>query len=157
MTGAASPTTIRIERADSTAAQALIAALDADIISRYPGDTPNGIDAAGFEASGGVFVVCYVGNEAVACGAIRPLGDSAEVKRMFVSPPFRGRGLARKVLRTLEVLAAQRGFTHAILETGLKQPEAIGLYASEGWERCPAFGKYSDETSACFEKRLPPA
>ncbi len=157
MTVPASTTTIRIEPADSPNDQALIAALDADIISRYPGDTPNGIDAAGFEAAGGVFVVCYIVDEAAACGAIRPLGDRAEVKRMFVSPAFRGRGLARKVLRHLETLAAQRGYTHAILETGLKQPEAIGLYTSEGWERCPAYGKYSDETSACFEKRLPPA
>ncbi|MGA7675632.1 MAG: GNAT family N-acetyltransferase [Rhizomicrobium sp.] len=146
---------LRIENAGSPAAQRLIAALDEDIVSRYPGESTNGIDVAGFEAAGGVFVVCYVDDMPVACGAFRPFEGSAEIKRMYVVPALRGRGLARAMLDFLEAEAARRGFSRAILETGRKMTEALGLYRSRGWREIPVFGPYvGDPKSICFEKRL---
>ena len=148
------PFTIRIEPAGSPVAQALIAALDAEIMRIYPGDTVNGIDAERFEASGGVFVVCSVAGEPVACGAIRVWEEHAEVKRMYVAPAFRGRGLGRQVLRYIENLAVERGFTEGVLETGGSQPAAEALYKSEGWTPRGLFGPYTNPASTCFEKRL---
>ena len=146
---------IRIERASAPAASALIAALDQDLGRRYPGEPTNGIDAPEFERGGGVFAIAYVDGTPAACGAFRPWGDAAEVKRMFVEPEFRGRGLARKMLRFLEMEATRRGFTRAVLETGRGQPEAIGLYASSGWQPIAAYGQFvGSPLSLCFEKRL---
>jgi GNAT superfamily N-acetyltransferase len=146
---------IRIEPASTPAESALIAALDHDILRRYPGEPVNGIDAPEFERSGGVFAVGYVDGTPAACGAFRPWGDAAEVKRMFVAPEFRGRGLARKMLQFLEAEATRRGYTRAVLETGTGQPEAIGLYTSAGWQPIAVFGPYvGSPISTCFEKRL---
>lgn len=151
---------LRIEPAGGPAAAPLIAALDADIMSRYPGLPVNGIDAAGFEAGGGVFVVGYLGGEPAVCGALRPGAevwepDAMEVKRMFVASEFRGRGLARRMLRFLEDEAARRGFRRAILETGKAQFEAIGLYGSSGWRRTGLYGPFAgNPESVCFEKRI---
>jgi GNAT superfamily N-acetyltransferase len=116
---------IRIERASSPAAGRLIAALDQDIVGRYPGMAVNGIDVAGFEADGGVFAIGYVDGEPAMCGAFRRYKDAAEIKRMFVVPAVRGCGLGRRMLRFLEDEAARRGFARAMLETGKKQVEAI--------------------------------
>jgi len=146
----------RIESAASPAAQSLMAALDDDILSRYPGEPTNGIDAADFEASGGVFVVCYVDDVPAACGAIRPFEGSAEIKRMYVVPALRGRGLARAMLAFLESEAARRGYARAVLETGRAMTEPLTLYRSEGWREIPVFGQYvGDPKSICFEKPLP--
>ncbi|MFE0762726.1 GNAT family N-acetyltransferase [Streptomyces smyrnaeus] len=82
-------------------------------------------------------------------------GD-AELKRMFVLPEARGQGLARRILALLEQDAREAGRTRMVLETGLKQPEAIALYTSEGYEPAPAkFGHYRfHEESRCFAKPL---
>ncbi len=146
---------IRVEPAASQAAASLMAALDAELRRRYPGMPTNGIDPTSFEARGGVFAIGYVGGEPAVCGAFRPYEDAAELKRMFVAPAFRGRGLGRRMLRFLERAAAQRGFARAMLETGTQQPEAIGLYRSQGWRPIPSYGPYvGDPLSVCFEKHL---
>jgi GNAT superfamily N-acetyltransferase len=145
----------RIESPGSAAAQSLIAALDDDIVRRYPGEPTNGIDVAGFEAAGGVFVICYVNDMPVACGAFRPFEGAAEIKRMYVVPSMRGRGLARAMLDFLEAEAARRGFSRAVLETGRIMTEALGLYRSAGWRETAVFGPYvGDPKSICFEKHL---
>jgi putative acetyltransferase len=145
----------RMESPGSAAAQSLIAGLDEEILGRYPGEPVNGIDVAEFEAAGGVFLVCYLNDMPVACGAFRPFEGSAEIKRMYVVPSLRGRGLARSMLDFLEVEAARRGFSQAILETGRQMTEALGLYRSRGWKEIPVFGPYvGDPKSICFEKRL---
>jgi GNAT superfamily N-acetyltransferase len=151
------PYTLRITPAGSADATLLIAGLDADLNARYPGEEVNGIDADEFEAHGGTFVVGYLNDVPVACGALRPFEDAIEVKRMFVAPDQRGRGLARQLLKFLEDVARKRGFTRAILETGSGQPEAIALYEATGWKRIANFGKYVDnDWSVCFEKNLSP-
>ena len=102
------------------------------------------------------FVLGWVAGRAVACGAFRPLeGDVAEIKRMFVLPECRGLGYSKAVLTELERLALEQGYTTARLETGVRQPEAIGLYEWAGYTRIPNFGIYVDsEESVCFEKYL---
>jgi GNAT superfamily N-acetyltransferase len=109
-------------------------------------------------------VVGYVDGVAVACGGWRardgdepPLrpGD-AEIKRMFVRSPQRGRGLARAVLADLEAVAVRAGRRRMVLETGLRQPAAIGLYRSAGYVPMAPFGAYRDaDGSRHYSKSLP--
>ncbi|MDE1937965.1 MAG: GNAT family N-acetyltransferase [Alphaproteobacteria bacterium] len=145
----------RIERANSTTAQKMIAALDAELLERYPAESIYGIEAEKFEVTGGVFVIGYDDNAPVVCGALRPYKTAIEIKRMYVIPSHRGRGLARRMLDFLEAEAVKRRYSHAVLETGTRQPEAISLYRSCGWMEIERFGPYVNEpTSVCFEKRL---
>jgi GNAT superfamily N-acetyltransferase len=105
---------------------------------------------------GSGFVVGWIGDEAIACGAFRPLEPGvAEIKRMFVAPAHRGRGHSRRLLTELERLARLAGYTSARLETGVLQPAAISLYDSSGYRRIPCYGIYADcRRSVCFEKTL---
>lgn len=149
------PLVIAIEPAASPDAAALIAALDRDLIDRYPDLPTNGIQEQGFESRGGVFAIGRVGGTPAACGAYRPWENAAEIKRMFVAHAFRARGFGRVMLRFLEAEAARRGFSRAVLETGTKQHEAIRLYESEGWTRIPQFGPYlKSQMSVCYGKTI---
>ena len=93
---------------------------------------------------------------AAACGALRGRGPRVgELKRMFVLPRYRGRGLSRLVLNELERRATALGWERLILETGVLQPEAIGLYLSAGYTLIPNYPPYEDEVlSRCFTKTL---
>jgi GNAT superfamily N-acetyltransferase len=101
-------------------------------------------------------VVAYEGGEAVGCGAIKEyVSGVAEIKRMFVRPERRGRGIARSILSELETWAGELGFLECILETGLKQPEAIELYRKSGYETIPNYGQYEGvENSVCMRKSI---
>ena len=101
-------------------------------------------------------VLAYEDSKALGCGAIRELrsGD-VEIKRMFVPLESRGKGIATKVLLELENWARELSFTRCVLETGLKQPEAIRLYEKNGYERIPNYGQYIDMgNSVCFGKDI---
>jgi GNAT superfamily N-acetyltransferase len=141
-------------------AAGLIDRLDADIRSRYPGEPVNGIDPQQFRAAGGYFAGARLDGSdpsaLVGCGAFRPFdGATVEIKRMFVHPAHRGRGVARAILAALEAEARRRGFTRAILETGNRQTEAIALYQACGYDRIEPFGQYvGDPKSLCFGKGL---
>ncbi|MCF6744910.1 GNAT family N-acetyltransferase [Blastococcus sp. KM273128] len=95
---------------------------------------------------------------ALGCGALRELGDGvAEVKRMYVVPAARGRGVSKAVLAALEDAARARGWTTLRLETGPLQPEAVGLYAGAGYRPIDAFGDYvgdPDAAGSLFFERL---
>ncbi|MBY8870889.1 GNAT family N-acetyltransferase [Micromonospora sp. PLK6-60] len=140
---------IHPRRFDSPEARRLIAATLADLGERYGGDgdeTP--VDPAEFTPPNGEFLVAYLAGEPVGCGGWRSHGgpdDAAELKRMYTVPAVRGRGVARALLAAIERSARERGRKRVILETGDKQPEAIGLYTSAGYERIPNFGYYKDE------------
>lgn len=107
-------------------------------------------------------VLVRVGGEPVATGSLR-VGDhlppgTGELKRMYVRPPWRGRGLSRLALTALEDAAVARGLRRLILETGLRQTAAVGLYRSAGYRRIPNFGIYADEpTSVCYGRWLDPS
>lgn len=93
---------------------------------------------------------------AVGCGAIKEYEKgTAEIKRMFVRPERRGRGIAGEILAALEVWASELGFSQCVLETGLKQPEAVGLYQKSGYETIPNYGQYAGvENSVCMRKSI---
>lgn len=101
-------------------------------------------------------VVAYDGEEAVACGALRPFSDEAlEVKRMYVLEQRRGQGIAQGLLQELEQWARELAFQKCILETGKRQPEAIQLYLKCGYRITVNYGQYAGiENSVCFEKIL---
>ncbi len=102
------------------------------------------------------YLVAVMGGDAVACGAIQALDvDTAELKRMFVRPAFRGLGIAKRMLAALEDLATTRGHTVLRLETAVYLPEAIALYLASGYRPIPRFGQYQRNAySRCYEKRL---
>lgn len=101
-------------------------------------------------------VVAYLDLSPVGCGAIKEYDhETMEIKRMFVTPEHRGNGVATAVLQELEKWAKELGYKKCILETGERQPEAIGLYAKNQYRRIPNFGQYANVmTSVCFLKEL---
>ncbi len=103
-------------------------------------------------------VVAYCDGHAVGCGAFKKYAErTAEIKRMYVRPEYRGRGIAGAVLRELEAWAAANGCTEAILETGKKQPEAIRLYQKSNYILIPNYGQYQGvANSVCMKKSLTP-
>ena len=102
------------------------------------------------------YLVAIVGHRAVGCGAWQALDDGvAELKRMYVRPAFRGRGIARQMIVAIEEEALAAGRPVIRLETGDYLPAAIALYQSSGYHEIPAYGPYVDNPySVCFEKRL---
>ncbi|QSB13585.1 GNAT family N-acetyltransferase [Natronosporangium hydrolyticum] len=133
---------------DDPAAQQLVTAALADLGQRYggPGDqTP--VAPTQFRPPEGGFFVAYLAGEGVGCGGWRGYAQDravAELKRMYVAPAARGRGVARRLLEAVEQAARQHGRTRMILECGDKQPEAVTLYRSRGYEPIPHFGYYKD-------------
>jgi putative acetyltransferase len=103
-------------------------------------------------------VVAYADDEPVGCGAFKEYApDSVEIKRMFVQPAHRQRGVARAVLAALETWAAELGYANCVLETGKRQPEAIALYQRSGYELTPNYGQYIGiDNSVCLRKTLTP-
>lgn len=142
--------------------QALVEAVQAEYVARYGGQDESPIDPADFEDPLGRFYVGYLDGTPVATGAwrrssVRALGAevTAEVKRMYVVPTAQRRGVARRMLAHLEATAAEAGIEALVLETGMKQPEAIALYTSSGYEPIPGFGYYcGSELSRCFGRRV---
>jgi GNAT superfamily N-acetyltransferase len=147
--------TIQPRDACSPEAVLLIARLDEELDRRY-GALQEGQNAANVLDTANTFLVAYLDGRPVGCGAFRPMGGgAAEVKRMYVEPECRGRGIARRVLAELEERARRAGHALARLETGIRQPEAIRLYESAGYRRIPNYGIYADNPdSVCFEKSL---
>ncbi len=92
----------------------------------------------------------------VGCGALKKFSDDTmEVKRMFVPLNYRSKGIASMVLKELEKWAGELNYTKCILETGEKQPEAIGLYKKHRYSIIPNYGQYANvKTSICFMKEL---
>tara|TARA_R110000850_G_scaffold109659_1_gene222742 strand:+ start:12052 stop:12504 length:453 start_codon:yes stop_codon:yes gene_type:complete len=101
-------------------------------------------------------LVAYHNKTAVGCGAFKHYdAQTAEIKRMYVSPECRGQGIATALLTQLEQWARELTYTHAILETGDKYPEAIALYKKNGYTRIPNYGQYIPiKSSRCFKKEL---
>lgn len=147
---------------DHPDAVALVARVQQEYVERYGGPDDSPVDGESFAPPAGLFLVGYLGEEPVATGAwrrspVRVLGggNAVEIKRMYVVPEHRGRGLSHLVLAELERTAAAAGHDLLVLETGLRQPEALGLYTTSGYVEIPGFGHYRDSPlSRCFAKRL---
>lgn len=146
---------------DDPDVQRLAAEQQAEVRARYDGKSEPGTPPSAADISV-VLVARDDDGTAVGCGALRELGDGvAELKRMFVVPAARGRGVSKALLSALEDLARERGWTTLRLETGSRQPEAIGLYTGVGYRPIEAFGAYVDapdaEDSLFFERTLDPS
>jgi putative acetyltransferase len=141
---------------DSVEAVTLIDALDQDLRERYPGVSPHGLRPEDFKDERLLFLVALADGEAIGCGAVRQLTlDVGEIKRMYVRPAWRRRGIARMLLAELERHARNKGYVLLRLETASGQPEAIALYQSAGYVAIPPFGEYvGNPVSVCFDKGL---
>lgn len=146
-----------VKRIDSSNVdfQRLVKLLDADLAIRDGDDHEfyhqfNAIDALRN------CVIINVDTTAVACGAFKTFSeDTVEIKRMYTDPLSRGLGLASRILNELEKWARESGYKKCVLETGIKQPEAIALYEKRGYLKISNYGQYAGvETSVCFEKIL---
>ena len=130
----------------------LVEEVQEEYVARYGGRDETPIDPTYFEEPAGAFFVGYLDGVPVATGRLAPAHRrrgrrtwlTAEVKRMYVAPGARGLGLARAMLAHLEETAREAGAEVMVLETGLRQPEAIALYASAGYRPIAGFGYYKD-------------
>jgi GNAT superfamily N-acetyltransferase len=156
----ATATEVEIRRAEISApiVQQLIAALNAELEGLYPEEGANHfrLDADEVADGRGAFLVAYADGRPVGCGAVRRNDrEVGEIKRMYVVPEARGRGIARQVLGELEAEARRLGVSRLVLETGLRQAEALSLYRRAGYVEIPLFGEYIDSPlSVCMEKTL---
>jgi len=102
-------------------------------------------------------IVAYESGMAVGCGAFKSFNEeSVEIKRMYVRPQCRGKGIGLEILQVLEAWAQEYGYKTCVLETGKKQPEAIRLYTKAGYRLIENYGQYAGvENSVCMEKRFP--
>lgn len=99
-------------------------------------------------------IICYDDEVAVGCGAFKEYEPNvAEIKRMFVLPEQRGKGIAAIILNQLENWAAAKGYTSCILETSVRLESAHVLYKKSGYEIIPNYGQYIGvESSVCMKK-----
>jgi putative acetyltransferase len=135
---------------------ALIRQSDALMQSLYPAESNHLVDIDALAEPRVHFFVAREDDRALGCGAF-VVGESgcAEMKRVFVDPVARGKGIARLIMDALEREAAKLGVALMQLETGIKQPEAIALYRRFGYVERGPFGSYRpDPLSLFMEKRL---
>lgn len=133
----------------------LVAALDQDL-ARRDGEEHAFYDQ--FNSIEGLrhVIVAYSDKVPIGCGAIKDFDSrSMEVKRMYVKPEYRGKGIASRLLIELENWAESLGYSSCILETGKRQPEAISLYTKNGYTPIPNYEPYQGvENSVCFQKQF---
>ena len=149
---------VRRVRGDDPAARDLVASMEAWVNENFGPPTPDRtstVTAGEMVPPDGLFVVVYEDGTAIAGGGLRRLGDDvAEIKRMFVVPAARGRGLGRRVLDELEAAAAELGYRRLRLDTAQSMTTAIALYRGAGYRDIP---DYNGNSYASFwgEKVLP--
>jgi GNAT superfamily N-acetyltransferase len=149
---------IKQTRFGAPAARTLVEAAQADLAARYGSGDENPIEAIEFDPPEGCFLVAWLDGQPVACGGWRTLShflevpdatgtaeDVAEIKRMYAVPAVRGTGVAAALLAALEDSARAAGMHRVILETGMRQPEAIRFNDKSGYQRIPNYGYYRDE------------
>ena len=144
------------ERPDTQDAQGLIEELEAHLATLYPRESRHGFSVEKLLREGVAFFVSRDEGRPAGCGGVMIVGDEyAEIKRMYVRPTFRGRGLGRLMLEHLIAHARAMGLGVVRLETGIHQGEAIALYESAGFRRIGPFGSYTDDpVSRCYEKAI---
>lgn len=147
---------IREASIGSSAAQRLIEQLDKELRDEYLPTEMHPVDCDSFHRNGGIFAIAYDEDEAIGCGALRPVDETTiELKRMYVAEARRRRGVARRILEYLESKARQLSYQRLLLETGDAQLAAIRLYENSGFHRIDPFGEYTESPrSVCFVKSL---
>ena len=146
---------VRRTTSDDPGFRTLVAALDDELWQRYPDVQAeyaphNAVDHIA------TVVVVVDGSRPIGCGCFKPRAPgTVELKRMFVMPEVRGRGVARQIVEALEQWARELGSTAMVLETGNNQPEAVALYTRQGFVQVARFAPYVDmPTSICMHKTL---
>ena len=148
--------TITRERPDTLDSISLITELEAHLELLYPPESRHGFSVDKLLAEAVAFFLLRTDGTPACCGGIKLVGSEyGEIKRMYVRPQFRGLGFGKLMLNHLADYARSQDITLLRLETGIHQPEAIGLYERMGFYRIPPFGPYTDDPlSRCYEKRL---
>ena len=133
----------------------LIHALDKELTKRY-GKIQKTFNKHNYIEPNNAVIIATIYNKPIGCGCFKTYDKSSiEIKRMFVKQEYRGLGVSKLILNELENWAKMLGFNRAILETGIKQPEAIGLYKNHGYLQIENYGQYKNVvTSVCFEKNF---
>jgi putative acetyltransferase len=143
---------------EDPAAQALIAGLGDHLARLYLYQRNHAQSVQSLKLTNVYFLGAYVDGELVGCGAVKTLdndGEYGEIKTVFVAEPHRGRGYSRALMHQLEAHLRSIGIGVARLATGIRQPEAVSLYASLGYVRCSPFGDHAaDPMSVFMEKTL---
>ena len=143
---------------DVAEVQQLIAASDAFYVDLYPAESTHLESNADLKRPNALFIGGRIADQLVASGAAKIMqddGNYAEIKRVFVRDEYRGRGLSNAIMQYLETELQARGITLFRLETGVKQPAALGLYRKLGYRERAPFGRYrADPLSVFMEKQL---
>jgi GNAT superfamily N-acetyltransferase len=149
---------IRPEPFGSPVTQPMADAQQAELTQRHHGSPGSGAmpSPAYFEPPDGTFLAVFADDEPAGCGGVGRLdATTGELRRMYVLPEHRGKGLGRLILEALEDAARDLGYETMRLETGNEAPEAIGLYTSAGNTPCACWKPFADDPkSRCFEKQL---
>lgn len=146
--------TLRAVPYDDPVAAELVGRVQQEYVDRYGGPDEAPVDPGEFVAPHGLFLVAEVAGVPAGCGAWRacPPGDpgTVEIKRVYVAPEFRRRGLAQLLVQALETSAAAAGHVRVVLNTGDRQPEALALYLGLGYVPVPGYGVYACTPGAVF-------
>jgi putative acetyltransferase len=144
------------ERPDTLDSISLIAELEAYLEPLYPPESRHGLSVDKLLAEAVPFFLLRANGMPACCGGIKLVDNEyGEIKRIYVRPQFRGLGFGKLMLNHLANYARSHNITLLRLETGIHQPEAIGLYERMGFYRVPPFGPYTDDSlSRYYEKRL---
>lgn len=149
--------TITQERPDSPDAVTLITELSDYLDPLYPKWNQFGLSSDQLIKESVAFFITRADGVPAGSGGVKFYEDFGELKRMYVRPQFRGRGLGKLMLKHLEEFARQQGTTVLRLETGIYQPEAMGLYERMGYRPRPSFAPYDASTatlSRFYEKSI---
>jgi putative acetyltransferase len=145
---------VQLESPNQVDVISLIAELDAYQDMLYPAEARYALDLTALEQTNVLFaVVRDGGGVALACGAVVLSGSYGELKRMYVRPAYRAKGLAAQILSHLETEALKRGCIILQLETGPFQPEALAFYRKHSFQNCSAFGDYAEHPLSVFLKK----
>ena len=148
--------TIVAARPDSRGAMELLAELDTALHEYpYPPESRHAFSVEKLIRESVAFFLVSYDEQLAACGGLKVFADYGEVKRMYVRPAFRGKGLGKAILNHLAENARANGISALRLETGIYQVEAIGLYDGCGFQRRGPFGDYkNDPNTVYFEKQI---
>lgn len=150
------PVTIAREPVRQPEVLRLLEMSDAYMADLYPAESNHLLDVSSLEKPGVEFFVARNDGRIVGCCALVDAGDgTAEIKRMFVDPESRGLSIGRRLMEMLDSAGREMGLVAIRLETGISQPEALGLYRRFGYVEIGPFGTYkADPLSLFMEKRL---
>jgi len=146
---------MNIEKIDPQKAELLIDELDKYQQSLYPPESNHLDSIKVLRKPNVIFLGAIEGENVLAIGAVKMFSGYGEIKRVYVPPEQRGKGLAKSIMRELEKRLVDQGIFTARLETGIYQKEAISLYKALGYVKRPPFGEYSNDPLCVFmEKTL---